>query len=575
MSVGRFLQQAAAGVGGEAPVPGDAIFITTASDPYNGPGYDSYTEFTWTVPENVTKVSVVAIGGGGGGSATGGSGGGGGGGGGLAYMNNYSVTPGESITVRAGNSGAGSGSGNAGYDGADSFFKDSGTLRGGPGQGGNITAGGGGGNSTGSARDGGGVGGSGGNGTAADAGGGAGAGGYSGNGGVGGDADNSGSNGSGGGGGGGGAGGSSDAAGAGGGVFPYGEGTSGTGGSYGGSNGSPGTGGSGGEDGSASPGSTARPSTGGKYGGGGGGAELTNEDGPGGVGIVRIVWGDGETDRTFPSTNVEKNFARWNVYVNNALQTEVTGFDISSPTHVVSQSSVVQSGTFAGATWSADGTKFYSNNYTAETIFEYDAASPFDITSLTYTGNSKTITDESTITCMQFNPTGTRLFAAFQTSGNISSYDLSTAWDISTMSATRTHQLSGQGADSGIFLTAEGDKIFSVTTSSSLKQWNLLTAFDLSNSQPINTVSLSAQDTSGRDIVMNSDGTEMLFFGSQNDSVYKYIFDGSAYNLGQLLYDSTFAPSEVTTPVCMFLNNNGTTLYLGDSSSATVHQYNI
>ena len=111
--------------------------------------------------------------------------------------------------------------------------------------------------------------------------------------------------------------------------------------------------------------------------------------------------------------------------------------------------------------------------------------------------------------------------------------------------------------------------------SSSLRQWNLLTAFDLSNSQLINTVSLSAQDTSGRDIVMNSDGTEMLFFGSQNDSVYKYIFDGSAYNLGQLLYDSTFTPSQVGTPVCMFLNNNGTTLYLGDASSATVHQYDL
>ena len=568
------LIKAAAGAGGTAPVPGDAIFVTTESSPFDSSN-NAYTEFTWTVPENVTSVSVVVVGGGGGGSSTGGSGGSGGGGGGLAYANNYSVTPGESITVRAGNSGAQSFSNSAGYNAGDSFLKDSGTLRGGPGLGANTLVPGNGGASTGSARDGGGAGGDGGTGSGVDAGGGGGAGGYSGAGGDGANANRAGNNGSGGGGGGGGAGGSSDAAGAGGGVFPYGEGTSGTGGGYTGANGQPGTGGSGGEDGSASPGSSSRPSTGGLYGGGGGGAELNNEDGPGGIGVVRIVWGDGETDRTFPSTNVEKNFARWNVYVNNALQTEVSGFDISSPTHVVSQSGVNESGTLAGATWSADGTKFYSNNYTSETIFEYDAASPFDITSLTYTGNSKTITDESSIRCMQFNPTGTRLFAAFQTSGNISSYDLSTAWDISTMSATRTHQLSGQGSDSGIFVTANGNKIFSVTMGSSLRRWDMLTDFDLSTASTQNTVSLSAQDTSGRDIVFNSDGTEMLFFGSQNDSVYRYTLGSSVYNLGQLTYDSTFVPSEVVTPVCMFLNNNGTTLYLGDASSATVHQYNI
>lgn len=67
------------------------------------------TAHTWTVPAGVDNISIVAIGGGGGGG--GGAGGltrgGGGGGGGLTYVNNISVTPGETLTVWSGRQGFG------------------------------------------------------------------------------------------------------------------------------------------------------------------------------------------------------------------------------------------------------------------------------------------------------------------------------------------------------------------------------------------------------------------------------------------------------------------------------------
>lgn len=64
-----------------------------------------------------------------------------------------------------------------------------------------------------------------------------------------------------------------------------------------------GGGGSGGTSGTN--GSTTLPGSGGNYGGGAGGFEFTNTDivvdGVGGVGAVRLMWGEG---RSFPSTNV-------------------------------------------------------------------------------------------------------------------------------------------------------------------------------------------------------------------------------------------------------------------------------
>lgn len=55
------------------------------------------TSYTWTVPDNVTSISVVIVGAGGGGNTS--SSQKKGGGGALAYANNIATTPGESLTI--------------------------------------------------------------------------------------------------------------------------------------------------------------------------------------------------------------------------------------------------------------------------------------------------------------------------------------------------------------------------------------------------------------------------------------------------------------------------------------------
>lgn len=235
--------------------------------------------FTWTVPNGVSLLCVVCIGRGGSGVDGGGSGqpgrGAGGGGGGLAYKNNISTTPGNSVTVTQSTSQS--------------------SVLGCIANAGGTAIGGGAGGTPSGTYDGGGVGGKGGPSTAGTyTSGGGGAGGYSGNGGDGGDATLNGGNGSGGAAGGGGGGEPTKGGGGGGGSGLYGLGTSGLGG-IGASTGrgNPGQGGSGGSAGVVVPIGTG--GTGGAYGGGAatGGSIRGN---PGG-GAVRIIWGAG---RSFP-----------------------------------------------------------------------------------------------------------------------------------------------------------------------------------------------------------------------------------------------------------------------------------
>ena len=302
---------------------------TVAPDVNFGAAYTIPGTYSWTAPEGVTSVSVVAVGGGGGGGyrgdhITNGSAGQGGSGGGLGWKNNIPVTPGQQYTVVVGSGGIG------GFEipigsGGDSYFINSTTVaglggaRGKDGSDSNITVPTPGGTFVG---DGGGQGGAGGVGQFSvsspnnPGGGGGGAGGYTGNGGAGGSAQTSdvytaGVAGQGGGGGGGssavrqsGVLGYRIGAGGGGGVGLYGQGANGAGGqlpdyqTYGGK------GGSGGADADDNyyineygPGSN-----GGLFGGGGGGPGLAFRGVEGAGGAVRIIWG---LNRLFPSTNTE------------------------------------------------------------------------------------------------------------------------------------------------------------------------------------------------------------------------------------------------------------------------------
>jgi hypothetical protein len=267
------------GGGGTTSPTGEASFITAGT-------------FSWTVPTNVTSVSVVAVGAGGGGSV---NEQGTGGGGALAYKNNISVTPGTSITVVVGAGGtASTGDGVAAQNGGNSSFGSVFTALGGLGaQGGAQDTNRG---ATGT-YDFVGLGGAGVGGGLSDTGqsqGGGGAGGYSGNGGNGGWSSRAATDGQGGGGGGGSGSGELYDSG-GGGVGIFGQGASGAAGTT--SQG--GQGGSGGTNGTFIPTDDAGRANGGTYGGGGG----TNDafGGNGGGGAVRIIWGP---NRSFPSTNV-------------------------------------------------------------------------------------------------------------------------------------------------------------------------------------------------------------------------------------------------------------------------------
>lgn len=306
------------GGGGGAPAEPEPDPVIIGEHVFNSPG-----TYSWTAPDFVTSVSVVAVGGGGGGAGD--HDGTGGGGGGLGWKNNITVVPGNSYTVVVGSGGAGgNGDGTYGTAGTVSYFNDAGTVagyggdRGIPNQAGNVTINGGS-----YVGDGGGAGGDNLSPQSSHRHGGGGAGGYAGQGGIVPQSYTTSGGAGQGGGGGAGAGGNNYQAGGGGGTGIYGQGSSGAGGSYGNNPANPGQGGS-------TANSTGTSGTNVQFGGGsrgdggfpggaGGGTWYGNGTyggyvgGNGGGGAVRIVFGPG---REFPTNLVAQANSEGNVSTN-------------------------------------------------------------------------------------------------------------------------------------------------------------------------------------------------------------------------------------------------------------------
>ena len=80
---------------------------------------------------------------------------------------------------------------------------------------------------------------------------------------------------------------------------------------------------------------------------------------------------------------------------------------------------------------SSDGTKFYSaGSYGLDSVYEYSMSTPFDITTASLT-RTKAITTENNIRCISFSSDGSKFYlTGSENVDQIEQYSVSTPWDI-------------------------------------------------------------------------------------------------------------------------------------------------
>jgi len=113
-----------------------------------------------------------------------------------------------------------------------------------------------------------------------------------------------------------------------------------------------------------------------------------------------------------------------------------------------------------------DGTKIYVMGYSDRTLHQLDLSSAWDVSTATYNGVSKTLLyDNRYTTSVAFKSDGTKMFSGTITAPEgIVEFDLSTAWDISSITFAEFKEIYGDsGFNSyGLAFKSDGTKFYSV-----------------------------------------------------------------------------------------------------------------
>jgi len=214
-----------------------------------------------------------------------------------------------------------------------------------------------------------------------------------------------------------------------------------------------------------------------------------------------------------------------------------TAWDISTATQVGIMSSVLPTGgTPLGILFKPDGTKLWVSDNSGDDYTEFTLGTAWDITStMTQVGYCYGL--DSTPVGMVWNNNGTQVALSGATSDYIRVYSCSTAYTVGNNSANLllrfSLSLSGQNPG-GMALNDTGTKLYVVIDPSAeyIRIYDLSTAWDLETLSTtytqISADSLGASLAYLNDIRFNSDGTKM-YLGVYNSGVLQYSSGGSTF----------------------------------------------
>jgi DNA-binding beta-propeller fold protein YncE len=251
-------------------------------------------------------------------------------------------------------------------------------------------------------------------------------------------------------------------------------------------------------------------------------------------------------------------------------------FDIT--TAIYEQSfSVAAAISSSEAAFNNDGTKMFIVDQVGEDVVEYSLSIAFDISTAFFVHTFSVSAQETQPSGVAFNTDGTKMFVCGFTGDAVYEYDLSTGFDVSSAVYSQTFSVSAQeGFPRGLAFNNDGTKMFIVgNVGDDINEYNLSTGFDVSSAVYSQRFSVAAQDTFPRSVAFNANGTEMFIAGGDTGAVYKYKLETGFDVLTAYFVDSISVSAQDSSPSGVVFNNDGSKMYIVSQSGDAVFQYAI
>ncbi len=141
------------------------------------------------------------------------------------------------------------------------------------------------------------------------------------------------------------------------------------------------------------------------------------------------------------------------------------------------------------------GTRLFVLGSVNDAIYQYELTTSFDISTGTYSGTSLSVaTYDSTPVGFSFSGSGDRLYLVGDSGSTVDQLNLSSAFNINSVSSTSSLSLVSTNTYNSIEFSANGRSLYLGTTSSII-QYDMTTAFDVSGATSVGTLTLTT--TSG------------------------------------------------------------------------------
>ena len=256
-----------------------------------------------------------------------------------------------------------------------------------------------------------------------------------------------------------------------------------------------------------------------------------------------------------------------------------SGYDIANASYDnVSFNSSAQEATLYAGAFNTDGTKLFTLGYSSDTVHEYSLSTAYDISTLSYSSNSFSVSSQSAVPFgLAFNNDGTKFYIC--DSGNIVyQYSMSTAFDITTASYSNlSKSVSSAGATPrDIHFKPDGTKLYVLgNTSRAIYQYSLSTAYDISTASYDNvSFSVSGQTSNVSGLTFSPDGSTVLISDAGTAKIYKYTLS-TPWLISSASSVSNFSVvSQNTSPSGLLFNSLGTKMYvLKNDTAVNIFQY--
>lgn len=239
---------------------------------------------------------------------------------------------------------------------------------------------------------------------------------------------------------------------------------------------------------------------------------------------------------------------------------------------------------------SPDGLELYTCGPISGDILQYTLSTAWDVSTATYTRSYTGVTAyEAEPRGVHFKPNGLEMYViGYNTSNDLHQFTLTSAWDISTASFTRTKALSEDTTPRKIRFKDDGTKFYILGDSTdTILEHDLTTAWDISSASNTadRTLDFSSENANARGFDFSDDG-KTLFYAAGNDTVYQYNLS-SAWNVLTATYSglsfntqtAANGAAHVTNHSGIFVSSEQSKFYVSDgtggSTTADINQFTI